>query len=63
MVERCDLVFCPIDCISHDACRRAKQLCKRLRKPFVPLRSSGSAGFFAVLRELEREGRTAFPRP
>jgi hypothetical protein len=62
MVERCDLVFCPIDCISHDACRRAKQLCKRLRKPFVPLRSSGSAGFFAVLRGLDRQGRTADPR-
>ncbi len=50
LVERCDMVCCPVDCINHVACRRAKQLCKRHQKPFVPLRSCGAASFFNALR-------------
>ncbi len=40
-----DMVFCPIDCISHDACLRAKHSCQKLNKVFVPLRSSGLSSF------------------
>lgn len=36
-----DAVFCPIDCISHDACKRVKKICKQYSKPFVMMRSSG----------------------
>ncbi|MBV2121665.1 MAG: DUF2325 domain-containing protein [Candidatus Thiodiazotropha sp. (ex Ctena orbiculata)] len=36
-----DVVFCPIDCISHDACLRVKRSCKRNNTQFIPLRSSG----------------------
>jgi Uncharacterized protein conserved in bacteria (DUF2325) len=39
------VVFCPIDCISHHACLKAKHLCRRLAKPFVPLRSSSATCF------------------
>ena len=39
------MVFCPIDCISHHACLKAKHLCRRLAKPFVPLRSSSATCF------------------
>jgi hypothetical protein len=45
LVDRADVVFCPIDCISHHACLRAKHLCRRLAKPFVPLRSSSATCF------------------
>jgi hypothetical protein len=36
-----DAVFCPVDCVSHDACKRVKKICKRYSKPFVMMRSSG----------------------
>lgn len=40
-----DMVFCPIDCVSHDACLRVKRFCKQNAKTFVPLRSSGLSAF------------------
>lgn len=54
LVARCDAVVCPIDCISHGACLKAKQLCKRLRKPFMPIRSAGQATFVRALADLSR---------
>jgi Uncharacterized protein conserved in bacteria (DUF2325) len=45
LVDRADVVFCPIDCISHHACLKAKHLCRRLAKPFVPLRSNSATCF------------------
>jgi hypothetical protein len=45
LVDRADIVFCPIDCISRHACLKAKHLCRRLAKPFVPLRSSSASCF------------------
>ena len=53
LVGTADAVVCPLNCISHDACLRVKRLCKRVAKPFVPLRSAGLAGFLEGLRELE----------
>ncbi len=46
-----DVVLCPIDCVSHAACRRAKQFCKRSSKPFLPLRSAGLSSFVGGLRD------------
>lgn len=46
MVPKADIVFCPVDCISHGACVRAKALARRFAKPFVPLKSA-SASYFA----------------
>ncbi|MGD2118095.1 MAG: DUF2325 domain-containing protein [Chromatiales bacterium] len=45
-----DMVFCPIDCISHDACKRVKRHCQQQDKQFIPLRSSGLSAFAAGLR-------------
>ena len=45
-----DMVFCPTDCISHDACRRVKRHCQQQSKQFIPLRSSGLSTFAAGLR-------------
>ncbi|MGI9505754.1 MAG: DUF2325 domain-containing protein [Geminicoccaceae bacterium] len=56
LVEQADVVFCPIDCISHQACLRAKHLCKRQAKPFVPLRSSSASCFARAIKMLEIAG-------
>jgi hypothetical protein len=56
MIEGCDLVICPIDCISHGACQRAKALCRKLNKQFIPLRSSGATAFARVLQTLGTRG-------
>lgn len=40
-----DAVVCPMDCVSHAACSKVKQACKRLGKQFIPLRSSGLSSF------------------
>lgn len=49
MVERADIVVCPIDCISHDACLRVKSMCKQRAKPFLPLRNAGASSFHRAL--------------
>lgn len=50
LIRAADAVLCPIECVSHDACRRIKRLCKREHKPFVPLRSASLTGFADGLR-------------
>ncbi|SDU49260.1 DUF2325 domain-containing protein [Stappia sp. ES.058] len=47
-----DCVFCPVTCVSHDACLRAKRACQKLNTPFVPLRSAGQSAFARALRSL-----------
>lgn len=49
LIEGCDAVFCPIDCVSHSACLRAKALCRKHNKRFVPLRSAGRSAFERAL--------------
>ncbi|OSM01381.1 hypothetical protein MAIT1_01319 [Magnetofaba australis IT-1] len=49
LMSRADLVICPVDCVSHDACLRSKKYCKHNGKPFISLRSSGLA---SLTREL-----------
>ncbi len=53
-LARGDVVLCPVDCVSHSACLKAKNHCKRAGKCFVPLRSSGLSAFVAGLREIKR---------
>lgn len=53
LVERADLVFCPVDCVSHGACLLARDLCKRANKPFVPLRSASLSHFRRALDRLQ----------
>jgi hypothetical protein len=47
-----DMVFCPVDCVSHDACRRAKECCRRSGARFVPLRSASFSAFVAGLERM-----------
>jgi hypothetical protein len=47
-----ECVFCPIDCISHDACVRVKTGCKKTGTSFVPLRSGSKSTFERAMQEL-----------
>lgn len=58
LVARADIVFCPVDCVSHGACLKAKRLCRRLSKSFVPLRSASTSHFRSVATKLV-QGATA----
>ncbi|MCW8886403.1 MAG: DUF2325 domain-containing protein [Motiliproteus sp.] len=51
-LNRADLVFCAIDCVSHNACLEVKRHCKKLEKPFVPLRSSSLSAFTSSLHNI-----------
>jgi Uncharacterized protein conserved in bacteria (DUF2325) len=56
LVDRADVVFCPIDCVSHQACLKVKSLCRRRAKPFVPLRSSSATCFWRAIKALNGPG-------
>ena len=49
VLSQADVVLCPIDCVSHGACLRAKKFCKRTAKTFVPLRSASLSSLAAGL--------------
>ena len=53
-----DCVFCPIDCISHDACLRVKTGCKKWEKAFVPLRNGSKSSFARALESMSQGDRT-----
>jgi hypothetical protein len=50
-------VFCPIDCISHDACLRVKTGCKKIGTSFVPLRNGSKSSFERAMQELSERSR------
>jgi len=62
LLRKADMVFCPIDCISHDACLRVKRFCKQHAKPFIPLRSAGLSAFARELNRID-PGKPAPPAP
>ncbi|MET3601184.1 DUF2325 domain-containing protein [Martelella mangrovi] len=47
-----DCVFCPIDCISHDACVRVKSGCKKFKKAFIPLRNGSKSSLERALQTM-----------
>lgn len=49
-----DCVFCPIDCISHDACLRVKSGCKKFGKTFIPLRNGSKSSLERALQTLNQ---------
>ncbi|MGF0540269.1 DUF2325 domain-containing protein [Agrobacterium sp. ES01] len=52
-----DCVFCPIDCISHDACLRVKTGCKKFGKTFIPLRNGSKSSLERALQTLNDKGQ------
>ncbi|MEZ5843171.1 MAG: DUF2325 domain-containing protein [Hyphomicrobiaceae bacterium] len=53
LVQRCHVVFCPVDCVSHEASLRAKQACQKRQRHFVPLRSAGASTFARAMSGLD----------
>lgn len=51
-----DCVFCPIDCISHDACVRVKSGCKKFNKAFIPLRNGSKSSLERALHSMNERG-------
>ncbi|MCB2010323.1 MAG: DUF2325 domain-containing protein [Geminicoccaceae bacterium] len=54
LVAQAEVVFCPVDCVSHGACLKAKKLCRQMAKTFVPLRSASSSHFRRIAGQLVR---------
>jgi len=52
LISRADVALFPVDCVSHDAALTVKRLCRRLEKPFIPLRGTGGTAFLAALHGL-----------
>jgi hypothetical protein len=52
-----ECVFCPIDCISHDACLRVKTGCKKTGTSFIPLRNGSKSSFERAIQELNERAR------
>jgi hypothetical protein len=63
-VARADVVFFPVDCVSHNAVGTVKRMARYMGKPYVALRSSGLTSLAAALRQLanERRGGSAMAR-
>ena len=62
VLNQADVVLCPIDCVSHSACLRAKKFCKRAAKTFVPLRSASLSSLAAGLHRAAGDRGTATQR-
>jgi uncharacterized protein DUF2325 len=61
LVSQADVVYFPVDCISHAAAEKIKKLCQRLAKPWAPLRSASLASFVSEIAASVdlRQGRFA----
>ena len=61
VLSQTDVVLCPVDCVSHGACLKAKIFCKQAAKPFVPLRTAGLSSFVAGLHDAVGAGQSDVP--
>jgi hypothetical protein len=50
-IKRADVVLCPVDCNSHNACSIAKRLGKKYRRTVKMLRGSGLSAISQALLE------------
>jgi hypothetical protein len=56
LVGRADVVFFPVDCISHEASGGLKRLCRQAAKPYLPLRSASLTSFIAAVSRVGQTG-------
>jgi hypothetical protein len=61
LFRRADAVLFPVDCVSHAAQSRVKQLCRQWEKPYWPLRCSGSGAFLKALESIAAKAAEATP--
>ena len=52
-ISSADAVIFPVDCVSHSSALEAKKLCKKMVKPFMPLRSSSLSSLVTGLAEFK----------
>ena len=52
-ISSADAVIFPVDCVSHSSALEAKKLCKKMLKPFVPIRSSSLSALVTGLAEIK----------
>jgi hypothetical protein len=52
LIGRADLIFFPVDCISHSAVGQIKKCCRDGGKPFIPLRTASVASFIFAVQSL-----------
>lgn len=60
-VSRADVVFFPVDCVSHGAVATVKRVSRHVGKPFVALRSSGLTSLAAGLRTISLQRQAGDP--
>lgn len=53
---RADFIFCPLDCVSHNACLSVKKMSQRHQKPFMLLKSSGLSSFLKGVTDISKVG-------
>jgi hypothetical protein len=58
-VARSDVVFFPVDCVSHNAVATVKRISRYVGKRYIALRSSGLTSFAAALRSIAAAQRPA----
>ena len=52
LLHRCDIVYCPVDCCSHEAVARIQRHCTRHQKQCVLLRRASLSAFTHALQDL-----------
>ena len=52
-ISSADAVIFPVDCVSHSSALEAKKLCKKMLKPFMPIRSSSLSSLVTGLAEFK----------
>ena len=52
-ISSADAVIFPVDCVSHSSALEAKKLCKKMLKPFMPIRSSSLSSLVTGLSEFK----------
>jgi len=55
-ISSADAVIFPVDCVSHSSALEAKKLCKKMVKPFMPIRSSSLSSLVTGLTEFKFDG-------
>jgi hypothetical protein len=59
LVTQADWVFCPLDCVSHNALQTAKKLCQRQDKPCIFLKKSSFFMFSHSVKAVAQHTHTA----
>ena len=57
-ISSADAVIFPVDCVSHSSALEAKKLCKKMVKPYVPIRSSSLSSLVTGLAEFKFDDNT-----